>query len=169
MSIGDIFNGVTSIAMVVSLILIWLTAKVGNQRKKKELTIQHTENYDVNNRDLLKKISTKYVNGRIDVDAVVKDGDILCDVERYLFQMERIAVAINTNVLDIYIFDRVMGQKTIEHYNALLPFIEHIRKTDYAAKYTEFESLCKRLIKIREKRFPKKENHTKGTLRNFFN
>ena len=153
----DIFTAIASVATFISVILIWLTTRANHQRSKKEMTIQYTDTHDAHVEELLAKIYEKSINGSIDLGMVINDEKHRWTVEKFLFAMERLSVGINTNVLDVYIFDRIMGQKTIEHFNALYPYIKYIRKEDYSAKYTEFEYLITKLRDIRRKRFPQND------------
>ena len=164
----DMFTCITSIAAFVSLILVWLTTKANNGRKRKELTILYTDSHEMNTEELLKTIHGVYKNGSIDIEKVKNNAQILGIVEKYLFCMERLSVGINTNILDINIFDRVMGKKTLEHFDALKPYIIYIRKEDYERKYEEFEILCEKIRKIRKKRFQVKQP-TNGNIGKVFN
>jgi len=148
----------------ISVLFIWLSTKANNERSKKELTIQYTNAHDADVEELLLLIHNNSLNGKLNLEKVHDDENLLWKVEKYLFAMERLAVGINTNVFDIYVFDRIMGQKTIEHYEALCDYIKYIRKNDYNEKYTEFEKLIKQLRLIRDKRFPKSEKLTKGNI-----
>jgi hypothetical protein len=168
MTAADVFTAIASTATFISVILIWLTTRANNQRSKKELTIQYTDAHDAHVEELLAIIYEKSINGSIDLKAVTSDEKLRWTVEKYLFAMERLSVGINTNVLDIYIFDRIMGQKTIEHFDSLHSYIRHIRKEDdYPAKYTEFENLIEELRDIRKRRFPQSDNK-KGSVSKMF-
>ena len=168
MDISDIIQIGIGIATCISVILIWLSTRANNERRKKELTVQYTDSHNANVEGLLSSIYKNSLNGKVDLEKVLADEDLLWTVEKYLFAMERLAVGINTCVFDIHVFDRIMGQKTIEHYDALCTYIKHIRKEDYTSKYSEFEFLVDELRKIREKRFPKPENGTKGNIGKFW-
>jgi len=167
MTTADVLISIASTATFISVILIWLTTRAINQRSKKEMTIQYTDAHDAHVEDLLAKIYEKSVNGSIDLNAVIDDEKLRWTVEKYLFSMERLSVGINTSVLDIYIFDRIMGQKTIEHFDALYSYIKYIRKEDYSAKYSEFENLIIKLRDIRRKRFPQNDKK-KGSVSKIF-
>jgi hypothetical protein len=167
MSCVEVIMMITLIVTCISVILVFLTTRANNRRKRKEITIQYTNAHDASTEGVLATIDAKKINGVIDLNAVINDKNLLWIVERYLFAMERLSVGINTNVLDIYVFDRIMGQKTIEHFYALQSYIKYIRKEDYAAKYSEFEELVDKLHIIRNKRFPKSKEHPKGNLSGF--
>jgi predicted hydrocarbon binding protein len=158
---------VASIATCISVALIFFTARANNRRKRKEITIQYSDAHSAYTEGKIAILDAEKINGVIGVDAVKNNESLRDTVEKYLFAMERLSVGINTNVLDIYVFDRIMGQKTIEHFNALKSYIEHIQKEDYAAKYSEFEELVDKLHIIRNKRFPKSKEHPKGNLSRF--
>lgn len=157
----EILKVVTDASMCVSVILVWLTAKANNRRKKKEITIQYTDAHESKVTELLESIKEVYQNDKILLEKVKNDKKLQEEVERYLFSMERLAVGINSGVFDIYLLDRTMGQKTIEHYEALQPYIKYIRKNDYEEKYTEFEELVNKLREIRRKRSQKKQKKDK--------
>ena len=162
MTIVEVFTVIAQGATFISVILIWLTTRVRNQRSKKELTIQYTDAHDFHVEELLEKIYENCINKSINLDAVSNNAELRRTVEKYLFAMERLSVGINTNVLDVDIFDRIMGQKTIEHFDVLAFYIKDIRKEDYSAKYTEFEDLINKLRDIRKKRFPQNDRKRGG-------
>lgn len=166
----DIFQIIASVATFISVILLWYTTKANNERKKKEITIQYSYSHNLTTKDLLSEIYDHSVNGKLDITQVLnqENNKLLWDVEDYLFSMERFAVGVNSKVFDIYLFDRIMGQKTIEHFDMLKPYIEYIRKEDYEHKFDEFELMVERLKEVRKERFPKKYNNKKGTIKNIF-
>lgn len=162
----EILKVVTNVSMCVSVILVWLTAKANNRCKKREITIQYTDAHESKVTELLEKLKDVYQNDQIDLKEVINDKKLQEEVERYLFSMERLAVGINSGVFDIYLLDRTMGQKTIEHYEALRPYIKYIRKDDYPEKYDEFEEMVNKLREIRRKR--SQEKSKKDGLSRFF-
>lgn len=153
----EILKVVTDVSMCISVILVWLTAKANNRRKRKEITIQYTDAHESKVTELLEKIKGVYQDDKILLEEVTNDKKLQEEVERYLFSMERLAVGINSGVFDINLLDRTMGQKTIEHYEALQPYIKYIRKNDYQEKYNEFEELVNKLREIRRRRSHKKQ------------
>ena len=166
----NFFQSIASVATCISVVLLWRTTRANHERQKKEITIQYSDTHNLATKDLLNKIYAKSVYGVLDITKVLGEDnrDFLWAVEDYLFSMERFAVGVNSNVFDIYLFDRIMGQKTIEHFDMLKPYIEYIRKKDYEHKFDEFEYMVERLKKVRKERFPKKYNNKKGTIRNIF-
>lgn len=162
----EILKIVTDVSMCVSVVLVWLTAKANNRREKKEITIQYIDVHESKVTELLEKIKDVYQNDQILLEKVTSHEKLQEEVERYLFSMERLAVGINSGVFDIYLLDRAMGKKTIEHYEALQPYIKYIRKNDYPEKYTEFEELVNKLREIRRKRFQNRQK--KDGLSSFF-
>ena len=166
----NIFQIIASVATCISVVLLWRTTKANNERKKKEITIQHSETHNLTTKNLLSKIYAKSVYGILDITKVLgeENNDFRWDAEEYLFSMERFAVGVNSNVFDIYLFDRIMGQKTIEHFDMLKPYIEYIRKEDYEHKFDEFELMVERLKEVRKERFPKNYRNRKGTIKNIF-
>jgi hypothetical protein len=164
MSCVEIIKMVASIATFISVVLIFFTARANNQRKRKEMTIQYTDAHNAYTEDKLVILDAKKINGAIDLNAVKKHKKLRWTVEEYLFAMERLSVGINTNVLDIHVFDRIMGQKTIEHFDALQSYIKYIQKEDYVAKYSEFEDLVDKLRNIRKERSQKNGKHPKGNI-----
>lgn len=159
-----------NVATCISVVLLWRTTKANNERKKKEITIQYSNAHNRSTKDLLSVIYANSLNGKLDITKVLgkENTELLRDVEDYLFSMERLAVGVNSNVFDIYLFDRIMGQKTIEHFDMLMPYIKYIRREDYVHKYDEFELMVERLRNVRKKRFPKDYSNKKGTINGIF-
>lgn len=166
----SVFQIIASVATCISVVLLWRTTKANNERKKKEITIQYSDTHNRTTKDLLSKIYNNSVNGKLDITKVLgeENTDFLWEVEEYLFAMERFAVGINSSVFDIYLFDRIMGQKTIEHFDMLKPYIEHIRRNDYEHKFDEFELMVEKLRDVRKKRFPKDYSNKKGNISPIF-
>lgn len=151
----DIFQVVTGIATGLSVIVLIITTILNDTRNRKEMTIQYTITHGADKESFQYKLKEYETNGRIDVDKVKRDGDMLFEVESYLFAMERLAVGINMKVYDIKILDKVMGQKAIDQFEILEPYIIEARSKDYVAIYTEYEKMVGNLRKIRKKRFQK--------------
>lgn len=164
----DFFQSIASVATCISVVLLWRTTKANNERKKKEITIQYSYNHNLTTKDLLSEIYANSVNGTLDIEKVLENLQLLWDVEDYLFSMERFAVGVNSSVFDIYLFDRIMGQKTIEHFDMLKPYIKYIRKEDYEHKFDKFELMVERLKEVRKERFPRDYSNNKGDIIDMF-
>lgn len=164
----DFFQSIASVATCISVVLLWRTTRANHERKKKEITIQCSYNHNLTTKDLLGEIYANSVNGTLDIEKVLENLQLLWDVEDYLFSMERFAVGVNSSVFDIYLFDRIMGQKTIEHFDMLKPYIKYIRKEDYEHKFDEFELMVERLKEVRKERFPKDYSNNKGNIIDMF-
>lgn len=164
----DFFQSIASVATCISVVLLWRTTRANHERKKKEITIQYSYNHNLTTKDLLSEIYANSVNGTLDMEKVLENLQLLRDVEDYLFSMERFAVGVNSSVFDIYLFDRIMGQKTIEHFDMLKPYIKYIRKEDYEHKFDEFELMVEKLKEVRKERFPKDYSNNKGNIIDMF-
>lgn len=121
-----------------------------HERRKKQAAFMAMNILRSDSLDHLERKARQQVNSHTDW-AKVPD-ELRANVRDVLSHFERFAVAVNTEVYDLHIVDRTMGQYLIGLWRDYSPYIKHVREIDKNGSryYCDFEALVSRITVRRE-------------------
>lgn len=161
-----VLSGITSAGVIVAIINFLLAKKqyLSNQKKYlsnyeracKKDTIDIFHEIKKEAKEIERQL---YTNEPVIMDDINQNRDLYFEIKEYLSLLERFSVGVNTGIYDLNIADRLSGSFFINKYYQFHPFILDIRqKRQDKRLYDEFETMVKKLEKIRQNRLREEGN-----------
>lgn len=146
---------ISVIALVVSIIAVSFSMWQFYSERNRNRRVATIYAFDELERDVFCDVAYKESVFREGTDFALREGskDDIYTWNRatlFLSRIEHFAVGVNSGVYDIGTLNRMAGKFIINEYYRWTPIIETKRRQDPASKhYDEFETLCKKLKRMR--------------------
>lgn len=160
--VASCFTGVGIIVALCEFHFMKKATISEHERIQKQATIDYYNSvcdkiYEANH-----KIYEKFKRDKFYYSQVENDEDITSTIKSYLNILETFATGINTNIYNIYLFDRLYGDTCIRVYNQLEDYIQHRRaKVNEPIMYLELEKMVGHLKEIQNTRVGNLDNRAR--------
>lgn len=142
----------TLFALWIQLFLIYRTFKADHERREKQSTVEYVNRVRAIYRPISDKIVAKFGEGKVINIDEIEPGDMV-DIKEFLSNVEHLAAGVNIGIFDLVIIDRMSGSYFLNMREKFSPYIKHVRaKKANPRLYIEFETMCRDLEALREKR-----------------
>lgn len=147
-----VIGAATLAALWVQLFLIYRTFKADHERRKKQSTVEYVNRVRANYQPISDKIVAKFGKNKvINVDEI--ETNDMADIKEFLSIVEHLAAGVNIGIFDFIIIERMSGSYFLNMREKFSPYIKDTRaKKANPRLYIEFETMCRDLEALREKR-----------------
>ncbi len=164
MEIANIIALIAAGLILIQLVLMFITYRADNERKRKQSTIEYINNIRGIYKPIRKHLDDLFPGNNRVINLKEIDNDLKSDIRELLSTVEHLAVGLNTGVYDFDIFFRMSGSYFLRIFKKLNPYISNAQKNQ-ATAYIEFEAICKRIEFEKEKRNYKIKITQKGKIK----